>query len=179
METLQHLRMSWEEYLQLPEKPKAEWVDGEVVVSPPVGQPHGVSTLRLGARLLECLPGLVVMTEVGVRLPRNRVRAPDLMVVEHRTDERFVTDPPVLVVEVLSPSTRSEDTIRKSMEYAAGGVGQYWILDPELRALDIHANRDGAWQPLLHLDEARPIGEVTVAGHVVSLDLGDVLGTVA
>lgn len=26
---LQRLRMSWEDYLLLPEKPKAEWVDGE------------------------------------------------------------------------------------------------------------------------------------------------------
>lgn len=33
METLQRLRMSYDEYLALPEDVRAKWVDGEVVVS--------------------------------------------------------------------------------------------------------------------------------------------------
>ena len=42
MPALERLHMSWEEYLRLPDQPKAEWVDGEVVVlMSPVGYDHG------------------------------------------------------------------------------------------------------------------------------------------
>ncbi len=173
---LQRLRMSWEEYLELPEKPKAEWVDGEVVVTPPVSQDHGIAVLVLAGVLRQALPDLVFMTEVGVELPRNRLRAPDLMVVERRPDDTWVTEPPVLVVEVLSRATRAEDTIRKSEEYLEGGAGQYWMLDPERRTLDVLANAGDAWEPLLHLDDEHPTGEVAVGEHgTVPVDLGALL----
>ncbi|RNL60435.1 Uma2 family endonuclease [Nocardioides marmoriginsengisoli] len=173
---LQRFRMSWEEYLDLPEKPKAEWVDGEVVVTPPVSADHGYAVLGLGSVLRSALPSLSVVTEVGVRLPRNRLRAPDLMVLDRWPEQKWVTLAPVLVVEVLSPSTRSEDTVRKSAEYAEGRVGQYWMLDPDLRALDVYVNRDGGWDLLLHLDDDDPVGDVVVGDHgTVQLDLRDLL----
>jgi len=173
---LQRLRMSWEDYLALPEKPRAEWVDGEVVVSPPVAFEHGDVVVRLGAALLSALPRLWIVTEVGVRLPRNRLRAPDLMVVVGRPAGTWVEDAPVLVVEVLSPSTRGEDTVRKSGEYAEGGVGQYWVVDPDHRSVDVYALASGGWDLLLHLDETHPVGEVAVGDHgVVPLDLATLL----
>jgi len=176
LQGLQRLRMSWEEYLSLPERPKAEWVDGEVVVSPPVSPDHGLGAVRLAVALTEALPGLFVMTEVGLRLPRNRLRAPDLMVTTTRPGGPSVTESPVLVVEVLSPSTRGEDTVRKSGEYAEGGVGQYWVVDPDHRSVDVYVHASGGWDLLLHLDETHPVGEVAVGDHgVVPLDLATLL----
>jgi Uma2 family endonuclease len=173
---LQRLRMSWEEYLELPEKPKAEWVDGEVVVTPPVFAAHGYGVGGLVVALRSALPDLFVVTEVGVALPRNRLRAPDVMVIENWVDDAWVSEAPVLVVEVLSGSTRSEDTVRKSAEYAEGGIGQYWLLDPDLRCLDVFENVDRGWQPLLHLDDDHPAGDVVVADHgTVAIDVRTLL----
>ncbi len=173
---LQRFRMSWEEYLRLPEKPKAEFVDGEVVVSPPTSFEHGDAVGELLVVLRTTLSPLHAVTAVGVPLPRNRLRAPDVMVVERRPEGRWVTDPPVLVVEVLSPSTRSEDTMRKSREYLAAGIGQCWIVDPEARAIDVFAAVDGEWERLLRLDASRPVGEVVVGDHgTVALDVRDII----
>ncbi|MFB9311608.1 Uma2 family endonuclease [Nocardioides plantarum] len=173
---LQRLRMSWDDYLLLPEKPKAEWVDGEVVVSPPVSFDHGEAVGGLMVALRTALPDLRTVTEVGVHLPRNRVRAPDLMVVDRRPEGRWVTQTPVLVVEVLSPSTRSEDTMRKSREYLSAGILQYWIVDPEAHAIDVFEAAGGDWERVLRLDEATPTGEVVVGAHgTVPLDLRDVV----
>ncbi|WP_345262438.1 Uma2 family endonuclease [Nocardioides nanhaiensis] len=173
---LQRLRMSWEEYLELPERPRAEWVAGEVVVSPPVGPDHGFAAVSLAAELRRHLPDGVVFTEVGLRLPGDRLRAPDVMVTDRWPEGAWVVDPPVLVAEVLSPSTRSEDTVGKSAEYAAGGVGQYWILDPEQRWLEVLQADRGGWTPLLRLDDETPRGQVVVPGHgVVHLDLTTLL----
>jgi Uma2 family endonuclease len=175
---LRRLRMSWEEFLELPGDLRTEWVDGEVVVSPPVGGDHGVATTRLGSVLTGALPGLLVGSEVGVWLPRNRLRGPDLVAFPSMPTGTFLEEAPVLVVEVLSPSTRAEDTIRKSPEYASAGISQYWVVDPEARSLEVFSNADGRWEPLLRLDEQHPTGEVTVGDHgVVPLDLTWILPT--
>src|SRR4051794_21293422 len=81
-EALSRVRMSWEEFLALPERPRAEWVDGEVVrMMVPVGFRHGDAVGELFALLKPRFPDHRAVTEVGLSLPHNRLRAPDLMLV--------------------------------------------------------------------------------------------------
>ena len=169
--------MSFEEWLELPEKPKSEWVDGIAAVSTvSPTYDHGFAQAALSATLRAALPGLRVVSEVPVRTAVTRVRLPDVMALERRPVGAIVEDTPVLAVEILSPSTRSEDTVRKSAEYAAAGIGQFWIVDPELRTLEVFANRDGRWETVLVLDEASRTGAVTVGEHgSVGLDLAQIL----
>jgi Uma2 family endonuclease len=175
VETLQRIPMSWEDYLRTPEHPKHEWVDGVCVVSPIATNPHQRVVMRLthliaGALGVDALPG------ANVKLPRNRVRIPDVVVPRVWEDGLFIETAPLLVVEVLSPSTRAEDTMRKSREYAEGGVDQYWVVDPELRRIDVFVNQDGEWEPALHLDDASPTGAVAVEPHgEVPVDLCAIL----
>lgn len=172
VETLQRLRMSYGEYDALPESVRAEWVDGEVVVSPTASFDHQGISWELALRLRTSLPSLWVREAVSVHLSNNRERIPDVIAVTRRPTTRYVSEPPVIAIEILSPSTRAEDTIRKSREYAEGGVGQYWIVDPELRRIDVLTNADGEWDLLLHLDDGTPAGEVVVGEYgAVPLDL--------
>ncbi|MFT4009240.1 MAG: Uma2 family endonuclease [Nocardioidaceae bacterium] len=176
MSSLQYVPMSYDQWQQLPEKPKAEWVDGVAVIGVPPVFDHGYVQTALSVALITAFPSLRVVTEVFVVLPHNRVRIPDISVVDHRPEGGMITDPPVLVVEVLSPSTRGEDTIRKSTEYAGAGIGQYWIVDPDLRSLDIYRNVDGGWEPLARLDDHSPTATVEVEHHgTVDLDLATLL----
>jgi len=63
-----------------------------------------------------------------VRLRADKMRVPDVVFYrsEHvdRIHEQFA-DPPDLVVEVLSPSTRAVDEVEKLAEYAAAGIVEY------------------------------------------------------
>ncbi len=179
-EPLRRVRMSWEEFLALPDHPRAEWVDGEAVlqVTPPVWG-HGSTQARVCALLLEHFPQGHVAVEAFLQLPRNRVRLPDVMMIAQPPGaDGWVRTAPLQVVEVLSPSTRTEDTVGKYAEYLEGGAEHYWILDPESVTLDAWRNVgvDGvrAWESMLHLDAGHPVGEVEVAGVAVGLDL-DVL----
>ncbi|WP_161606165.1 Uma2 family endonuclease [Microlunatus speluncae] len=168
--------MSYQEWWALPAKPKSEWVDGEVVVNSPASFAHQDASFLLTARLRAGLSGLHVVQDVGVQLPNNRVRVPDISVIRQPPQQFLVSEAPLLVVEILSPSTRGEDTVRKSGEYAAAGIGQYWILDPELAALDIYANSGSGWTPQLHLDAQVPRGTALVDGaHEIELDLTSLL----
>lgn len=174
---VQRLRMSYDEWWALPEKPKSEWVDGEVViVNVPPSPDHSDSTFGLRDALKQVFSGMRIYSDVPLGLPRDRVRRPDLMVVERRPDGATCTETPILVVEVLSPGTHTVDILEKAPEYAEAGIGQFWILDPEGRSLDVYELFDGCWEPLLRLDEHAPTGEVTVGEHgVVPLDLAAVL----
>ena len=65
--------------------------------------------------------------------PRN-FRVPDVLVVRAGEKfERYVTQPPLIAIEILSP----EDTLRamqeKAAEYRLFGVEHIWVLDPEPR----------------------------------------------
>ena len=176
VEGMLRLRMSWEEYERLPEWPRTEWVDGEVLVMSPPAQPHASAAARLIMALGRAFPDLEIGTEGGLWLPRNRLRAPDVMMAESRTDETHRTTMPLLVAEVLSRSTRSEDTIRKSMEYAEGGVERYWIVDPDLRTVDALLNVDGAWEFEAHLDDREPVAHISIGERgTVVLDRRDIL----
>jgi Uma2 family endonuclease len=50
---------------------------------------------------------------------------------------------PTLLVEVLSPSTRGKDMIKKLSLYAFSGVQEYWVVDPENGTLLIYRLKTG------------------------------------
>lgn len=65
---------------------------------------------------------------------RRLTVAPDLLVVlnerSHIVRERCVWGAPNLTVEILSPSNRGHDRVRKLAWYRDYGVHEYWIVDP-------------------------------------------------
>ena len=172
---LQRVPMSWEQYLRLPERPRAEWVDGvAVIMNAPPAFGHGDSAVRLAVALVNALPDLYVVSEVRLWVADDILRLPDVMVTDSRPQDDWavaVSEPPLMVAEVLSPSTRSEDVIVKAVEYARAGIGQYWILDPEQRTLEVMRNIEGAWHRLAVLDDDHPEMTVVLADLPVSLDL--------
>ncbi len=178
VETLLRVPMSYEEYQALPEHPRAEWVDGIVVMSPAGPRPaHQHAARRLANLLDDALPDLEVIEGVSVALPRNRERLPDVAVFgEGRRTELPIVETPVLVVEVLSASTRREDLLRKGPEYAEAGISQYWVVDLDARTIEVQRNVDGRWQLLVVVDDAGPVAGVPVGKHgTVTIDLGAVL----
>lgn len=177
MESLQRLRMSYEEYLELPDDVRAEYVDGEVIVTPPARLSHQKAEMRLGVALSNALPGLIVVAEAGLSTAPTRKRIPDLMVLEEADgDQIFAEETPLVVVEVLSPSTRNEDVFRKTVEYERAGVGQYWILDRDAGTLTVLTRGEDGWEVGLELSATTPRGEVAIGGHgTVPLDLEELL----
>jgi Uma2 family endonuclease len=176
-EPLERVPMSWEEFLELPERPRHEWVDGEAVfLMSPARVAHGTAVMRLGALLMRTLPDLDAMTEVGWKMRRSH-RVPDLMLVPSPApDAPYLIEPPLIVVEVLSPSTRREDLVRKNREYAEGGALQYWVVDLEAGALEVYENTgDGYWDSVAVIEKRQPEAKVVVGGRgTVGLRFEDV-----
>jgi Uma2 family endonuclease len=55
---------------------------------------------------------------------------------------------PHLLVEVVSPSSRQSDNVKKLALYARAGVLEYWIADPVLRTLVINVLEAGMYLPI-------------------------------
>ena len=144
--------MSYEEYLDDPSIPEAtEWVDGEVIEMMSVSRAHSLLVRYVGRLLdwyLESRPVGELHAEpfnmkTGPALPG---RSPDLLLVlnDHaqRLTDKNLAGPADLVVEVLSPGTEGTDRGDKFLEYEAGGVAEYWVLDPIREIADFYVRRD-------------------------------------
>lgn len=130
---------SEEEYLELPTNHLVELCDGSLEVLPMPTQSHQLFVAYLYARLLVFLeqhhPGaLVLFAPMPVRLRAGKFREPDIVVMlpEHadrRHDQYW--ERPDLVMEVVSKDHRERDLETKRKEYAAAGIPEYWIVDPQ------------------------------------------------
>ena len=61
-----------------------------------------------------------------------------------------IEGPADLVVEVLSPDSVARDRGVKLRDYAAAGVQEYWLLDPEAERIEVYGRQpDGAFIPLV------------------------------
>src|SRR3954463_6054722 len=123
-----------------------EVIDGELYVTPPPiwGHQRGLSKLhiRLGAWIYGHDLGEIVEAPVGVVLDEHNGLQPDIVFVSRERlqiiNERGIEGAPDLVVEALSPSTRTRDKGVKMRRYAAAGVRHYWQLDPGIETLEAY-----------------------------------------
>ncbi|MCR1785086.1 Uma2 family endonuclease [Nocardioides carbamazepini] len=167
-ERFERIPMSRAEFDQLPEKVRAEYVDGVALVTPPARGDHNGVGLELAIVLRQAFPDAIVRYDRGVELPTGTLRIPDVAVQIVRDDEAWSPNLPVLVVEILSRSTRSEDLFRKTDDYRRSGIQQYWIVDRAARTLAVLVNAGEHWDIGLSLTDDSPTGSIEVA------DLGGV-----
>jgi Uma2 family endonuclease len=74
-----------------------------------------------------------VATEQRLQVSTARIRIPDLMLVSRGPQPDVTVNPPVLVVEILSPDDTYTDTQSRSADYLNMGVQAVWIIDPASR----------------------------------------------
>ena len=123
-----------------------EVIDGELFMTSATGWKHqsALGTLHdlLGPYVRQRGLGRVVPANLGVVLDEETAVQPDLVYISRERmnliSERGLEGAPDLVVEVLSPRTRSRDRGVKMRRYARAGVPNYWIMDPESRALEAY-----------------------------------------
>ncbi len=110
-----------------------ELFDGVLVVSPAPVPRHQRAVFALGRLLHAACPAEleVFLAPLDFRPTRRRSLQPDVLVARRdQVGEKNLQQPPVLAVEVLSPSTRAKDLILKRATYASSGVPYFWTFDP-------------------------------------------------
>ena len=123
------------EYLGTSYRPDREYVDGEIRERN-VGKWEHARLQWLLAHWFgnhEKEWGITGSTEQRVRVAENRISVPDLVVLTAGAQPNVLTDPPLLVNEILSPDDSYSDTQERAQDYRAMGVETVWIIDPKTR----------------------------------------------
>ena len=142
-------RLTFEDYLRYDDGSdhRFELIDGELVELPPESELNDWIALALRDLLIQVVSRRLVRlhtceVQVPVLKPKDPAnRFPDLVILraEHleltkkRLTVTFDALPPLVVVEVVSPgdSNYERDYERKRQQYAARGIPEYWLIDPQ------------------------------------------------
>lgn len=127
-----------EQYLHMTFEYDAELVHGEIVER---AMPTNIHSLIQFLILMEIgrlirLHPLFPRPELRLRLAPDVYRIPDISVFAgHPPQQEIPSDPPLLVVEILSPDDRHHALMEKLEEYRVGGIPNIWVVDPYSKRL--------------------------------------------
>ena len=150
--------LSYDDLLDMPDDgQRYEIINGELIVTPAPTSAHQ----RVLAQLFRMLDDHAHVTGAGevffapfdVKLGRFDVVEPDIVFLTALRSrvpnaDNAIDYPPDLVVEVLSPSSRSSDRVKKMALYARTGIREYWIADPDQRTLTINVLEGEAYRQI-------------------------------
>jgi Uma2 family endonuclease len=182
-ERLIRRRASIEEFWALPESVlPTEYIDGEIIMAPTPTVPHQKVIFWM-ARVLEQFVfqnrlGEIFISPLDVVLPTGAVVQPDIFFLNPNQAARAakakrVTDAPPFLIEILSPSSITHDTITKRNLYEKNGVREYWIVDLEARSIAQFVLRRKRYV-LTELGESDVIKGAVLAGF--EMKVGELLG---
>jgi len=139
--------MTLAQWARLEEDEPGELVDGRLEEEEMASLLHELIVLWIGATFQVWLgdrEGVVGGSEAKLAISPGRGRKADLFVYLPGQPlpplrSTLLDLPPSIVMEVVTPTPRDtrRDRVEKMVEYAAFGVPYSWIIDPELRTLEI------------------------------------------
>ena len=131
----------------LHEDDRVELIDGEIIIMPPIGDPHEVSTDWLNRLLVPPLINrAIVRVQGAIRLSDRSAPQPDIAVLRERplSEVRPYFPPDVYLVIEVSDSTLAYDRGAKLARYAAAGIPEVWVANLRAREVTAYANPTGA-----------------------------------
>ena len=131
----------------LPDGKRAELIDGRIYYMAPPGRTHQALSMFLSSAILTHIreegggcevyaaPFAVFLNDDDF----NYVE-PDISVIcdTSKLDEKGCHGAPDWVIEIVSPGSRSMDYFTKLFKYRTAGVREYWVVDPQRRAVTVY-----------------------------------------
>ena len=148
--------MTAEDYFARPETMLPEQLlDGELIVSPAPTSEHQYALANLHLILHSLIPnGRICLSPADVIWDEYNVTQPDLFWMAENgrcvnKNHRYY-GPPELIVEILSPRTARYDRTRKFDLYQKYSVTEYWIVDVDVRTIEVWTLQSGVYERVGH-----------------------------
>ena len=165
-------RLTFEEFLAYDDgtDTRYELVDGELVEMPTESHENCQIAKLLMFELAKYFAiALLNLKDVEIEVSGRgaKVWLPDLLVLSEegyaalqgKTRNIITRDmpPPILIIEVVSPGdeNRTRDYRYKRTEYAARGIAEYWIVDPQERRITVCQWVEGQYEDKVFAGENR------------------------
>ncbi|MBR0599315.1 type II toxin-antitoxin system Phd/YefM family antitoxin [Sinanaerobacter chloroacetimidivorans] len=149
-------KVSYEEFMDISEKSelRMEYIDGEIILlgSPTVEHQEISGFLHIiFSQFLKGKKCKVFYAPFDVHFFKPEIKDPDVCqpdlliacdIEENVNAKGRYMGTPTLVVEILSPSTRSKDMVKKLNTYMLSGVEEFWVVDPIQKTIMIYDFQD-------------------------------------
>lgn len=117
--------------------------------------------------------GEVFFAPYDVVVDNETVVQPDILFVS-KENQRIITKenikgPPDLVIEIISPSSAYRDLVKKKKIYAAFGVKEYWIVDPEEKTVDVYGLENNEYNLAGSYNETDELTSRVIKGLTINL----------
>jgi len=169
---------TYEDYSKLPEGAPYQLIGGNLVMTPSPTPYHQEISRKLEFKLLNFVEknglGHVYDAPLDVYFSDNEVYQPDIIFIS-KTRERIIGSKiikgaPDIVIEILSPATAYYDLRKKFSVYEHSGVGEYWIVDPDLKKVEIYWNDNQKFKIFSEAETKGTVSSKIINGFIISPD---------
>ncbi len=132
-------------------------------MSPQPGIEHQRVSQRIGAQLeslLEDCEKCFALLPVDWKIDDETVLQPDNLVVCGNVEGKYLTQPPVLIFEILSPTTAFKDRNIKYRIYELQGVKYYVMVDIDAKVAEVFELINGEYRKIKDAQEATVTFEI-------------------
>ena len=140
-------RYTYADYASWDTEDRYELIDGAAYMMSAPSQAHQKISMEFSRQLANFLkrkPCEVFAAPFDVCLNAagdndDSVVQPDLLIVcdKSKLDGKRCNGAPDMAIEILSPSNRKHDTVRKLNKYLQTGVHEYWMVDPDAQTVKV------------------------------------------
>ena len=138
-------KYTYNDYAQMVDDKRYELIEGELYMVPAPGFYHQTISMNISHPLKEFVKennlGTVLYAPFDVVLSETDVVQPDIIFVSKKRmvlmTEKNLRGAPDLAIEILSSSTKERDKLVKKRLYMEYGVKEFWIVDPDKRAVEV------------------------------------------
>lgn len=117
--------------------------------------------------------GEVFYAPTDVVLSDDVVVQPDILFISKERagiiEEQSIMGAPDIVVEIISPSSSFNDSVRKRELYQRFGVKEYWLVFPEEKAIEIMTIENGIYREFCSAKEQGTVQSKLLQGFEVEL----------
>ena len=156
-----------EDYYAWPEDERIELIDGIIYdMSAPTSthQSAAGEIYRQAANFIienkgKCKP-FVSPIDVQLDCDNKTMVQPDMIIVcdRNKITDKCIVGAPDFVLEVLSPSTRRKDCIKKLDKYMEAGVREYWMIDVNQKKVIVYQFDSEVYPVIYGLNQSIPVG---------------------
>lgn len=145
MVTLKEKSHTIKDYKLLPEGAPYQLIEGELIMTPAPNPLHQIISGNLFKKISRFVDekglGIVLYSPIDVYLGDENACQPDIVFIsgERRgtIKEDGIYGAPDMIIEILSPLTAYYDIKKKFRVYERYGVKEYWIVDPDMKGVEI------------------------------------------
>ncbi len=181
-------KYTYEEFLEIADREdnehQYELIDGEIYMLSAPAYPHQVAVQEIAGQFYnwfkdkECRSlfapfDVKLFGEAETFEDNPNVVQPDILVLcdeENMNEKGKYEGIPVLVVEVLSPSTRSKDIMTKANLYMSSGVAEYWIVDTDAQRISLYYFKERKLDELVFIERGEDAVSRACEGLAVHTD---------